>query len=78
MRTSAACRRYIYIQVGDEEVLLDDSVRFAHRAVDAGVEIRLEVFPEMQRVFQIAAGLLPEADEAIQKVAHWLKPRLGL
>jgi hypothetical protein len=32
----------------------------------------------MQHVFQIAAGNLPEADEAIARIAAWLKPRLGL
>ncbi|MSR15540.1 MAG: alpha/beta hydrolase [Gammaproteobacteria bacterium] len=66
----------IYIQVGDEEVLLDDSVRFADKAKKAGVEITLEIFPEMQHVFQIAAGTLPEADLAIAKIGAWLKTRL--
>lgn len=66
-----------YIQVGDEEVLLDDSVRFAERARAAGVDVTLEVFPEMQHVFQIAAGMLPEADAAIAKLGTWLKARLG-
>lgn len=66
----------IYIQVGDEEVLLDDSVRFADKAKQAGVDITLEIFPEMQHVFQIAAGTLPEADLAIAKIGTWLKARL--
>jgi epsilon-lactone hydrolase len=67
-----------YIQVGDEEVLLDDSVRFADKAKQAGVDVTLEVFPEMQHVFQIAAGNLPEADEAVAKIAAWLKTKLDL
>lgn len=68
----------MYIQVGDEETLLDDSIRLAHRALDAGVEVKLEVYPEMQHIFQICAGNLPQADLAIQRMAAWLKPRLGL
>ncbi|MGE3775164.1 MAG: alpha/beta hydrolase, partial [Gammaproteobacteria bacterium] len=68
----------LYIQVGDEETLLDDSVRLAHRALDAGVEVKLEIYPEMQHIFQICAGYLPQADVAIQRMAAWLKPRLGL
>lgn len=68
----------LYIQVGDEETLLDDSVRFAHRALDAGVEVKLEIYPEMQHIFQICAGNLPQADLAISRMAAWLKPRLGL
>ena len=68
----------IYIQVGDEEVLLDDSVRFADLAKKAGVDITLEIFPEMQHVFQIGAGMLPEADAAIAKIGAWMKSRLAL
>lgn len=68
----------MYIQVGDEETLLDDSIRLAHRALDAGVEVKLEIYPEMQHIFQICAGYLPQADLAIQRMASWLKPRLGL
>jgi acetyl esterase/lipase len=67
-----------YIQTGDEEVLLDDSTRFAARARAAGVEVTLEVVPEMQHVFQIAAGNMPEADAAIARLGAWLRPRLRL
>jgi epsilon-lactone hydrolase len=68
----------LYIQVGDEETLLDDSTRLAANAEAAGVEVRLDVFPEMQHVFQMAAGNMPEADDAVDRIAAWLRPRLGL
>ncbi len=68
----------LYVQVGDDETLLDDSVRLVERARQAGVECRLDVFPEMQHVFQMAAGNMPEADEAIARLAEWVRPRLGL
>ena len=29
-------------------------------------------------VFQFMAGRAPEADEAIQRMAAWVKPKLGL
>jgi len=32
----------------------------------------------MQHVFQFMAGRAPEADEAIGKLAAWVKPKLGL
>jgi acetyl esterase/lipase len=68
----------IYIQVGDHEVLLDDSRRLAERARHAGVEVRLDIFPEMQHTFQMMAGRAPEADDAIKRFAEWTRPRLGL
>ena len=68
----------MYIQVGGDETLLDDSRRLAERARKAGVDVRLDVFPEMQHVFQFAAGNAPEADDAIRKLAEWVRPKLGL
>lgn len=68
----------LYIQVGDEETLLDDATRLAANAKAAGVEVRLDVFPEMQHVFQMMAGVAPEADDAIARIGAWLRPKLGL
>ncbi|MEU4195761.1 alpha/beta hydrolase [Kribbella sp. NPDC026611] len=68
----------IYIQVGGDEVLLDDSHMLAAAAEKAGVEVRVDVFPEMQHTFQMAAGRAPEADDAIQRMAGWVRPLLGL
>ena len=68
----------IYIQVGSYEALLDDSIRFETKAREAGIDIRVDVFPEMQHVFQLMAGRAPEADDAIAKMAQWIKPKLGL
>jgi hypothetical protein len=67
----------VYIQVGDHEVLLDDSTRVADRIRAAGGAVDLEVFPEMQHVFQVCAGTVPEADDAIARIGAWLAPRLG-
>ena len=47
----------VYIQVGGDETLLDDSRRLAERAQKAGVEVRLDVFPELQHVFHFSAGV---------------------
>lgn len=48
------------IQVGDAEVLLDDSTRLAERAKAVGVDVTLEVWDEMIHVFQGLAPMLPE------------------
>ena len=68
----------IYIQVGGDEVLLDDAHFLAAVAEKAGVEVRLDVFPAMQHTFQMAAGRAPEADDAIGRMAAWVRPHLGL
>ena len=68
----------LYIQVGEDETLLDDSVRFEAKAKAAGVEVKLDIYPEMQHVFQFMAGMAPEADAAIAQMATWVRPKIGL
>lgn len=68
----------IYIQVGGDESLLDDSRRIADSAKAAGCEVRIDIFPEMQHVFQALAGNAPEADDAVQRMAEWARPKIGL
>jgi acetyl esterase/lipase len=68
----------LYIQVGGHETLLHDATRLAANAGSADVDVRLDVFPEMQHVFQVMAGNVPEADDAIARIGAWLRPRLGL
>jgi acetyl esterase/lipase len=41
-------------------------------------EVKLDVYPEMQHVFHFLAGVAPEADEAIGRLAAWVRPKLGL
>lgn len=68
----------ILIQVGGYEGLLDDSRRFYEQAKSAGVDVELQIFPEMQHVFQFMVGNAPEADDAINKIADFMRPKLGL
>lgn len=68
----------VYIQVGGYESLLDDSQRLAEALRKADVEVKLEVYPEMQHVFHFLAGVAPEADQAITQLAAWVRPKLGL
>ena len=67
----------LYIQVGGDETLLDDSTRIATKAAHAGVPVCLEVFPEMQHVFQAAVGMIPEATDAVAKAGAWLREILS-
>ena len=68
----------LYIQVGDQELLLDDSRMLAKHARQAGVGVQIDEFPGQQHSFQMAAGLAPEADDAINRFAAWARPKLGI
>ena len=50
----------ILIQVGDAEILLDHSTRYAERAKAAGVDVTLEIWDDMIHEFQVFAPMLPE------------------
>ena len=61
------------IQAGDAEILRDDSTRFAAAAQAAGVDVTLEIWDEMPHVWHAFAGLLPEADQAVERIGAWLR-----
>jgi acetyl esterase/lipase len=67
----------LIVHVGGSELLLDDSTRLAERASAAGCEVTIEVWPEMQHVFQIAAGNVPESDSSVAKLGAWLSNTLA-
>jgi acetyl esterase/lipase len=68
----------LYVQVGGDELLLDDGRRLAEPARNAGVDMRFDIFPELQHTFHFSAGRAREADEAIRRLADWVQPKLGL
>ncbi|OGV78583.1 MAG: hypothetical protein A3K19_32100 [Lentisphaerae bacterium RIFOXYB12_FULL_65_16] len=65
----------LLIQVGEHEMLRDDSVRVAAKARSDGVEVTLEVWPGMVHVFQIRG--LPESREAIEHMAGFMESCLA-
>ena len=66
----------LLLQVGTNETLLDDSTRMAARARDAGVDVILDVTADVPHVFQSFAGVLDEADEALDRAAMFLTQRI--
>jgi monoterpene epsilon-lactone hydrolase len=66
----------LYVQVGGAEMLLDDARGLAERAGRAGVDVRLDVVEDQQHTFQMLAGRAPEADEAVARLAAWVRPHL--
>lgn len=61
----------LIIQASAGEVLVDDARLIARRAEEAGVDVIYREFDGVPHVFQLFAGNLPEADEALQSVGDW-------
>lgn len=61
----------LLIQVGEHEMLRDDSIRVAKKARSDGISAKLEVWPGMVHVFQIRG--LPESRRAIQRIADFIQ-----
>jgi acetyl esterase/lipase len=66
----------LLIQVGEDEVLLNDSLRMAQQAQADGVDVVLQRFPDLWHVFQAQAGVLRAADRALADVAVFLRSRV--
>lgn len=65
------------IQVGTEEILLDDSTIIADRMRDAGVDVSLDIWDGLFHVWHYYVGWLPEAEEAIDEVGAFISGYLG-
>ena len=61
----------MFVQVGSEEVLFDDSTRLVDNAKRDKVEAELQIWPDMPHVHQIAHGFVPEAKAALRDIASF-------
>jgi monoterpene epsilon-lactone hydrolase len=66
----------ILIQVGSDEVLLDDSRRAAEKAAKAGTAVELQVWPHMMHVFQALTYFFPEAKKAIADIGRFVEKHI--
>lgn len=64
----------LLIQVGEHEMLRDDSVRVAKKARDDGIPVKFAIWPGMVHVFQIRG--LPESREAIAEIAEFMRSNM--
>ena len=67
----------LLVQVGSAEILLDDAVRVAERALEAGVEVDLRVWQDMFHVWHAFAQILPEGQQAVEEMAAFLEKQLA-
>jgi acetyl esterase/lipase len=68
----------LLIHVGEVETLRDDAIRFAERATAAGVDVTLEVWPEMIHVWHVFGPDVPESEAGVARIAEFIAERLGL
>jgi acetyl esterase/lipase len=64
------------VHVGDDEILLSDATRFADKLRGAGIEVELEIFPDMWHVFQLFVGKMPESGAAVQMIGRFIRDAL--
>jgi acetyl esterase/lipase len=67
----------LLIQVGSEEILLDDALQVAEKAKAAGVEVTLKVWPGMWHVWHATGTWLPESREALEEVGQFVRGHFG-
>jgi epsilon-lactone hydrolase len=68
----------LLIHFGEVEALRDDSVAFAAKAEAGGVDVTLEVWPEMIHVWHAFGPAVPESDAAVTRIAEFIAQRLAI
>jgi acetyl esterase/lipase len=67
----------LLIQVGSQEILLNDAERLAEAARQCEVETCLEVFNSLWHVFQVHSGQLDRATAAVQTAGEHIREHLA-
>jgi len=62
----------LFIEVGEQEILRDDSARLADRARAQGVNATVNVWPAVFHVWQMAHTILPEGRQSLTQTASFL------
>ena len=64
----------LLIQVGDHEGIRDDAIAFAENAKAAGVDVTLEVWPNMVHLWH-NFSYLPDAQRALERIGRFVEER---
>jgi acetyl esterase/lipase len=63
----------VQIQVGSEETLLDDAVRFARAAGSAEVNVTLQIWPHMIHAWPMWNAKLEDGRQALSQVGQFIR-----
>lgn len=66
----------LLVQVGSDEILLDDSLALAAKAKAAGVEVTLRVWDGMWHVWPVLGSLIPESRMAFDEIGEFVRNHL--
>lgn len=58
-------------------MLLDDSTRFAEKAKDAGVDVKLNIGEGMFHCYPACSPLFPEAKQAMDEICDFIGSQIG-
>lgn len=62
----------LFIQIGNRELLLDETIALADHAQNQGIIVDFEIWPDMFHTWQLFAAKIPEGQEAINKIGAWI------
>lgn len=62
----------LLIQVGHDEILLDDSLRLARQAKACGVDVSIRIWDDMWHAWPVLGDLIPESGMAFGEMAEFL------
>ena len=67
----------LLLQVGAVEMICRDTTRVTEKARAAGVDVTEEIWDDMFHVWQAFAPMLPEGQQAVDRIGEWLRERAG-
>jgi monoterpene epsilon-lactone hydrolase len=67
----------LLVQVGSDEVLLDDALGLGARARAAGVDVTVREWPAMVHVWHWFLPMLDEAEQAVAEIGNFVQARIG-
>ncbi|MGE5621093.1 MAG: alpha/beta hydrolase [archaeon] len=67
----------ILLQTGEDDELFDDSVQFAEKASNAGVDVTFRIGKGMVHCYAFLPAFIPEAKEAMDEFCSFIRMHLG-
>lgn len=67
----------MYFLASDNEILRDDSVFAAQRAKEAGVDVKLDIWPTLPHAFPLFGQMFPEVAESHRDIVAFMKQHIA-